>query len=161
MEMEPLGDGRIAREEVVDALAVQAARAADQAVDLVVGLAQEQLGEIRPVLAGDSRDQCTSHGGWLSLLRGVGRSGNVIGGELGRQDRFERLDQLPRELLQCLAVGIVVAGVEHLDGHRRAARRPARDCSAGDRQAPDVVLQLALTEDVVPESHMLDQFTSL
>ena len=42
---------------MVDALAVQAARAADQSVDLVVGLAQEQLGEIRPVLAGDSRDQ--------------------------------------------------------------------------------------------------------
>ena len=47
---------------MVDALAVQAARAADQAVDFVVGLAQEQLGEIGPVLAGDSRDQCTFHG---------------------------------------------------------------------------------------------------
>ena len=61
VEMEPLVDRRIAREEMVDALAIQAAGAADQAVHLVVGLAQEELGEIRPVLAGDSRDQSASH----------------------------------------------------------------------------------------------------
>ena len=57
MQMKPLVDRRIAREKMVDALTIQAARAADQPVHLVVGLAQEELGEIRPVLTGDSRDQ--------------------------------------------------------------------------------------------------------
>ena len=61
VKMKPLVDRRIAREKVVDALAVQTARATDQPVHLVVGLAQEELGEVRPVLAGDSRDQSTSH----------------------------------------------------------------------------------------------------
>ena len=40
VEMEPLVHRRIAREEVVDALAVQAAGTADQPVHLVIGLAQ-------------------------------------------------------------------------------------------------------------------------
>ena len=47
----------VASEEMVDALAIQAAGAPDQPVDLVVGLAEQELGEIRPVLAGDSGDQ--------------------------------------------------------------------------------------------------------
>ena len=42
---------------MVDPLPVQAAGAADQAMDLVVGLAQQELGEVRPVLARDPGDQ--------------------------------------------------------------------------------------------------------
>ena len=61
MEVKPLVNRRITSEKVVDALSVQAARTTDQAVDLVIGLAQEQFGEIRPVLTGDPRDQSAFH----------------------------------------------------------------------------------------------------
>ena len=61
VQMEPLVNRRIAREEVVDALAIQTAGTPDQPVHFVIGLAQEELGEIRPVLAGDSRDQTAFH----------------------------------------------------------------------------------------------------
>ena len=75
VEMEPLGDGRLEREEVVDPLAVQAAGAADQAVDLVVRLAQEQLGEVGAVLAGDTRDQGAFHGGGVPVVARGSRHG--------------------------------------------------------------------------------------
>ena len=58
-----------------------------------------------------------------------------------------------------LAVGVGLARAEDLDGHARAAGRPAVAAPAGDRQVPDVVLQPPFAEDVVPESDALDQFT--
>ena len=62
VEMKPLLDRGITREQVVDALAVQTAGSANQSMNLVIGLVQEQVGQVRPILAGDSRDQCTFHG---------------------------------------------------------------------------------------------------
>ena len=61
VEMKPLVNRRIAREQMVDALTIQTAGAPDQTVHLVIRLAQEEFGEIRPVLPGDSGDQsCVS-----------------------------------------------------------------------------------------------------
>ena len=69
------------------------------------------------------------------------------------------LEQLPGEIPQCVAVGVVVARVEDLNGHRRAARRLPVAAPTGDRKLPDVVLQLPFSEYVVPKAHVLDQFT--
>ena len=70
------------------------------------------------------------------------------------------MSKLAGEFPQPVAFGIVLAGVEDLDGHRRAAGRPPVAAPAGDRKAPHVVLQLSLPEDVVPEADVFDQFTS-
>jgi hypothetical protein len=48
--------------QVLDALELLRRRAADHAVDLVA-LVQQQLRQVRTVLAGDSRDQCSLHVG--------------------------------------------------------------------------------------------------
>lgn len=54
MKMQSITDRGIAGEQVVNALAIQATRAANQSVDIVLGLTEKELGKIRAVLAGDS-----------------------------------------------------------------------------------------------------------
>ena len=73
MKMKAVADGGIEGEEVIDALAVQAAGATNQSVHLVFGFAEEELCEIGAILAGDARDQRTFH----EIFPQVERSGGA------------------------------------------------------------------------------------
>ncbi len=60
MKKHPCAAGVEILVDVVDAVGVEARRAALQSVDLIP-LGEEELGQIRPVLAGDAGDQCDFH----------------------------------------------------------------------------------------------------
>ncbi len=63
------------------------------------------------------------------------------------------------EVLERRAVRVALPGAEDLDGHPGTPGRPSVTAPAGDRQAPDILFQPALSEDVVPKPDPLDQFT--
>jgi hypothetical protein len=56
--------------EVVDAVGVEAGRAADESVDLVAAV-EQLLGEVGTVLAGDAGDKGAGHGAMLQARREV------------------------------------------------------------------------------------------
>ena len=64
--------------EVVDPLGVELARAADEAVDLVA-LLEEELGEVRAVLAGDAGDQRLPDAGTLGAHAAAGTAASAAG----------------------------------------------------------------------------------
>jgi hypothetical protein len=77
MEQEAGADDVRVLVEVVDALGVEARRAADHAVDLVA-FGEQQLGEVGAVLPGDACDECAFHG----VFSVASRSGFEDGGSI-------------------------------------------------------------------------------
>ena len=61
MEVETITHLGVIFEQMIDSLAVQRAGASNQAVNLVIGLAEEKLREVRAVLTRDPADQCSFH----------------------------------------------------------------------------------------------------
>ena len=162
VEMKPLLDRTVASEQVIDSLTVQTAGTTNQAMNLVFGLIQEQVGQVRTILAGNSRDQCTFHGGYFPECSRTLRCDAVTEHSIPRvlrDDWLEGLEQLPGEIPQCVVLGIVFARVEDLNCHGRSARRLPVATSAGDGKLPHVVLQLPFSEYVVPKANVFDQFT--
>ena len=70
-----------------------------------------------------------------------------------------REQQCLGEIPKRFAVGVVLAGIEDSRRSSMSHASSAVAAPARDRQVPDVVLQLAFTEDVIPKSDLLDQFT--
>src|SRR5271165_7352451 len=81
---------------------------------------------------------------------------STIEGKNRLQFDEQRLGEIP----QSIAVRVVLSRIENLHGHRGTTRGLSVAAPAGDRQLPDKVLQLALSENVIPESHLFNQFTS-
>src|SRR5262249_41917455 len=67
VQVKAIADRWAKRGKVVGSLTVPAAGTANQPVPLVVGLAQEKLGEIRAVLTGNSCDERAFHAGLLPV----------------------------------------------------------------------------------------------
>src|SRR5262249_38715559 len=104
--MKAIADRWIARQEVVDALTVQAARAAHQPVHLVFGLAEKELREIRAVLPCDPCDDRTFHEACFQSDVSRQPSRDVIVGALERENSFHCDQQLASKFPQALTLGI-------------------------------------------------------
>ena len=73
VQRDPVGVRRLV--QVVDAVPLQLARSAHEAVDFVA-LLEQQFGQVRPVLSGDSGDEC---GGHVALVLSIGMAFAVSG----------------------------------------------------------------------------------
>ena len=118
VKMKAVADRGIPREKVIDALAVQAAGAANQPVYVVLGLTQEEFGKIRSILTRNPGNQCTFHEASFQSVNWHRPSRNMIVGASSGRTRSNTLMSSRCEFPKPVSVRIMFTGIEDFDSHR-------------------------------------------